>query len=413
MITAIAFLLVQMLATSTAIAQEAPSTPADAQSGSATPDLADHVSKSFQFYPAEGSWGDYFDLTIEAGTSSTTTALLANTGEVAHELRTYAVDAFTANGGGFAAASYGTPPNEVTSWLDFPDQVFTIDVDTGIEITFTVSVPEATEPGQYITAIAAGNSEAGEVSGTENLTQITRFLVPVFITVPGPTTTEFEIGDASLSNVSDSLIISVPLRNTGDIRVRPKGTVELLDQEGKLVSSFPVEMQSIYAHDDTVLTVGVPGSIEPGVYEVRVNLTDPDSKVEASSTATNLEFQGSGALAERSLITITSASMLPAPAADNVQFANVEAVISNIGPPVANAQLSLIASVDGEEVERFPISQSLSLPSGDTPVTTRYIPATGWTTGEWSFELLLETVEPNGAAVVVGRQPIEGTITIP
>ena len=105
--------------------------------------------------------------------------------------------------------------------------------------------------------------------------------------------------------------------------------------------------------------------------------------------------------------------MTPSPSADDVQFATVDAVISNNGEPVANAQLSLIASVNGEEVERFPISQSLSLPTGETPITTRYIPATGWTSGEWTFELLLETVDPSGAAVVVGRQAIEGSITIP
>jgi hypothetical protein len=116
---------------------------------------------------------------------------------------------------------------------------------------------------------------------------------------------------------------------------------------------------------------------------------------------------------EAATFVITQATVEPAPSADDVQFATVEAVISNAGEPVANAQLSLIARVNGEEIERFPISQSLSLPSGETTISTRYIPATGWTSGTWTFELLLETVEPGGAAVVVGRQMIEGSITIP
>ena len=113
------------------------------------------------------------------------------------------------------------------------------------------------------------------------------------------------------------------------------------------------------------------------------------------------------------LISITSATATPKPAADDVQFVQVEATIQNSGDPVANAQLSLVASKDGAEVERFPISQSLSLPTGDTPISTRYLPADGWTTGTWTFELLLESVDPSGAAIVLGRLPVDGTVTIP
>ncbi len=111
--------------------------------------------------------------------------------------------------------------------------------------------------------------------------------------------------------------------------------------------------------------------------------------------------------------TIGSPKATPGPSADAVQFATIDATISNGGDAVSNAQLSLIASVDGEEVERFPISQSLALPNGDTPITTRYIPATGFTSGTWTFELVLESVDASGVAVVVARAPVEGTITIP
>jgi hypothetical protein len=402
---AIAILLLQVTGMVTD-AQEAPATPA-------SPTADNRVSKSFQFYPAEGEWGDYFDLTIDAGTTVTEKVLIANTGEITNDLRTYATNAFTKQGGGFAAAEYGTEPNDVTKWLDYPEETFDIEVGQGVERTFTVTVPPGTAPGEYITAIAAANAEAGGIEGTSELNQITRYVIPVLITVPGETTVGFEIGNVTLTSLSDSLLIQIPLTNTGDVRVRPKGTVDLLSADGTLVSSFPVEMESIYAHDSTTLTLGINGSIAPGTYQVRVTFADPESGVKAETLATDLDFQGSGDLAVKTDFTISTAAITPGPAADNVQFANVEAVISNIGDPVGNAQLSLIASVDGEEVERFPISQSLSLPTGDTPITTRYIPATGWTSGSWTFELLLETVEPGGAAVVVGRQPIEGAIVIP
>ena len=98
---------------------------------------------------------------------------------------------------------------------------------------------------------------------------------------------------------------------------------------------------------------------------------------------------------------------------DQVQFATIEAILTNTGEAVGNAQLSLIASVDGAEVERFPINQSLSLPTGDTAITTRYIPVTGWTSGTWTFDLVLETVDASGVAVVVARAAIPDSIAIP
>ncbi len=388
----------------TAFAQDAPATP---------PEEEGRISKAFEFYPSDTGWGTYFEPTVDAGSSAEFTVLIGNTGDVSQNIRTYATDVFTApEGGGLAVPEYGSTPNDVTGWLDYPEEVFPIEVGQGIERTFTLAVPEGTEPGHYVTAVAAEHAEASGIEGSENFRQKLRYVVPIFITVPGEMSAEFSLGDISLSVQPEVLLIQFPVINSGDVNVRPEGTIEFRDEQGELIATIPILMQPVYARDDTVLSVGVPGGLPPGRYQVKIEFTDPDSGAVASAENSDLLAEAA-ATPEPQTIVIASASVTPAPAADNVQFANVEAVISNFAEPVANAQLSLIASVGGEEVERFPISQSLSLPTGETPVSTRYIPATGWTTGEWTFELLLETVEPNGAAVVVGRLPIEGTVVIP
>jgi hypothetical protein len=385
-----------------------------AQGLPATPSVDENrISTSFEFYPSDTGWGTYFEPKIDAGSSAQFTVLIANTGDVAQSLRTYATDVFTApEGGGLAVAEYGSSPNEITGWLDYSEEVFAIEVGQGMERTFTLTVPEDTEPGHYVTAVAAEHAEASGIEGSENFRQKLRYVVPIFITVPGEMSAEFSLGDISLSVQPDVLLIQFPVVNSGDVNVRPEGTIEFRDEQGELIATIPIVMQPVYARDDTILSVGVPGGLPPGRYQVEIEFTDPDSGAVASVENSDLLAEAA-ATPEPQTIVIASASVTPAPAADDVQFANVDAVISNFADPVANAQLSLIASVGGAEVERFPISQSLSLPTGDTPVATRYIPATGWTTGEWTFELLLETVEPNGAAVVVGRLPIEGTVVIP
>jgi hypothetical protein len=374
---------------------------------------SDDPSKAFEFYPADTGWGTFFAPEIAAGSSIELKAITANVGTVTQRLRIFPLNAFTAEGGGFAAGNYGDEPTDVTRWIELEEQVETIDPGAGIETTFTVAVPDGTKPGEYLAAVAAEQADPSEVEGTTEITQTLRYVVPVMITVPGPTTTDFSVGDVSIVRDGAVLLIQVPIVNAGDVRVRPEGTIELRDSEGALLATVPVAMESVYARDATTLTVGITApSSATGPFQVHVDLKDQGSGFVATAEASGLEIEAVGTSSEV-LITFTTASIAPAPSANDVQFATVSAVITNSGEPIANGQLSLIASVDGEEIERFPISQALSLQSGETAIETRYIPVTGWTSGEWTFEILLETVDPTGTAVVIARQQLEGTITIP
>jgi hypothetical protein len=392
------------------------SAPGDAQEATPPPLFDEgNLSDSFEFYPADTGFGSYFDVTVAAGASATLKAIVANTGDNDLELRTYAINASTKEGGGFLPADYGTPPNDVTSWLNYPEQSLDIPTGKGIEQSITVHVPDGTKPGQYIAAIAAENADPSAIGESKNFTQQVRYVIPISITIPGDVTTGFNVGEISVGAEEAVFLVHVNLENTGDVRVRPEGTVDILDMDGDLLISFPVKMQSIYAHDETRLTLGTSEAIAEGPYQIKVHLIDLDTGSSADADVSNIrvETTTSQATPVPVLISITSAAATPKPAADNVQFVQVEATIQNSGDPVANAQLSLVASKDGAEVERFPISQSLSLPTGDTPISTRYLPADGWTTGTWTFELLLESVDPSGAAVVLGRLPVDGTVTIP
>jgi hypothetical protein len=369
-------------------------------------------NSSFQFYPADGAWGDYFNLTIKSGESSTQKALLANTGSVSQHLVIYVTNAHTADNGGFTADVRGAPANAVTSWIDLPDVAVTVEPGKGVEQSFTIVVPKDTKPGQYITAIAGEEADVSGIEGSSNLLQKLRYVIPVFITVPGETTAGFSLGDPVLTAASDGLQVVVPIQNTGDMRVRPKGDIAIIGSDGKRIASIPVEMQSVYAHDSTTLTVGAAGSFPPGKYSVTVSLKDEETGTTAEGGVKDVQLAGTGTEAVQSPVTLGQSTIEPGPSKDNVQFVTVNTVVSNSGDPIANGQLSLIAKKDGKEVERFPISQSLSVPTGDTPVSTRYIPAEGFTTGTWTFELLLETTD-GGAALVLAQQPIDGQVVIP
>jgi hypothetical protein len=383
-------------------AQETESNP------SVDPEL---FAKAFQFYPSEAGFGSYFDPTIEAGKSGEFTVLLANIGTQNQDLRTYAINAFTDAGGGFTAAEYGAPANDVTSWLDYDVETYSVEPGKGIERAFTISVPAGTAPGQYLTAVAAEQADTSAVEGSENFTQRVRFVIPVFITVPGPTTSGFTIGDVTLTIDGEQLAIRIGLENTGDVRVRPEGSVELLDSTGAIAATFPVKMESIYAHESTVLTLGSSAALGSGPFEVVIKLTDPDTGQQAATTQSNL-VAASSQPENAPTITIESAVASPKPDENAVQFVSIDAVISNFGEQGAGAQLSLLVQRNGVDIERFPIGQSLSLAIGTTSINSRYIPIDGWAAGTWTFELVLEVVEPSGASIVIDREPIANAIVI-
>lgn len=392
------------------LAQDTESTPS---AGASTPSPGqDGLERAFEFFPAETGWGTTFDVTIEPGSSVDLTVLLANVGLITQDLRTYSVNAFTAEGGGLGVAELGIEPNRVTSWVDYPEEVFTIEPGTGVERTFKVTVPEDTPPGEYVTALVGAHAEAQQVEGSANFAQILRYATPIFITVPGKSATNYGINNIEISMEEEIVLVDFHLDNSGDMNVFLAGVVDILDGADQVVASIPVSIPPIYARDSTPLRFGAPLTIPGGTYRARVSLEDSRSGLqqEAVSKETALDPLATPVVPT---VLILSATVDPEPDAANIQFATIEATISNSGDPITNGQLSLIASVNGEEVERYPVSQSLSLPNGDTPITTRYIPATGWTAGTWTFELLLENVEPGGGSVVVGRYPIQDSISIP
>jgi hypothetical protein len=381
-----------------------------AQEGTPTPSPELTGITAFEIYPKGKMLGDYFAPTIEAGDSEELVVVLANTGDVVFEGRTYATNVFTAINGGFGVADQGVEPEGVTLWLDYPETVHTIQPGTGLEVTFTISVPEGTEPGQYITALVFENAESQAIEGAENFSQIIRFPVPVFITVPGPVEPGFEVGEVNLVTEEARAMIQAEITNTGNVRIRPEGTLTVSDNAGKQFFSAPITMQSVYARDETLLQVELPGLLPAGKYHVAIELEDPETKVTAETEATITSAPTASPVAEAA-VQIFGATGTPRPDLENIQFLDVSLTIANNGEALTNVRVMLRVSRDDELVEEFPIASSLALPSGETPVQARYIPMTGWESGTWQFEFSVETVDPDSqVAQVVATDSLDDIV---
>jgi len=170
--------------------QDNPSTP-DA-SAESTPVL--DAGPAFVIRPQDGVDGDYFTLEAEAGTTSELTIVLGNADDEPLELLTYVNDAVPMINGGFAVADPEVKATGPATWIDYPSETFEFAPGEGVTRTFTVTVPDDAEPGQYIAGISLQTAEPLEVEGTDLFNQIIRKTIAVFIIVPGEETPAFNLG---------------------------------------------------------------------------------------------------------------------------------------------------------------------------------------------------------------------------
>ena len=353
------------------------------------------VGPRFLIRPFDGADGDYFTVEAEAGTSHTLTVLLGNADDEELKLRTYVANTLPIVNGGFAIASEVTEdqtPTGTAAWIDYPAETFTFAPGEGVERTFTVDVPEGTEPGQYIAGLALETAEPLAVEGTDLFDQVIRKTIAVFIIVPGPEEPAFQLGEPELVTEGGLTRILVPIDNTGNVLVKPEGDLSLTDESGETVLRAPLAMGSVYAGTTVDLSVALTTTLPDGTYSLSVDLTDDETNASATLEDAPIAFS---AAEQAPAQFILAGDVTLAPDSANPAFANVDLTITNQGEPVPSAEVLLDVMRDGEAVETFSLAPLFSLPAGDTTIAQRYVPPTGWEPGSWTFEVRLNIIDPS------------------
>lgn len=214
---------------------------------------------------------------MEPGETRQLQVELANQGNEAMDVRTYAADAFTLVNGGFGAEERDGVPTGTTTWLDYPAEVLSLPAGEATVRPLEVSVPEGTEPGEYIAGIVLENDVPVEGTGGVALDQIVRQALPVVVQVPGEDEPAFEFGEAGHRFAAGSSVVGVGIANTGNTRLVPEGALIVRDEDGDVVQEAPVAMHSFFAGTETQVEALLDDALEPGDYTVDVSMTDPES----------------------------------------------------------------------------------------------------------------------------------------
>lgn len=385
-----------------------------ADEGPSTPEIVTPASPSgplFVIRPADGVEGDYFTVEAEPGSVHELHVVLGNAGEESLQLRTFVADTVSSTNGGFAVAEADEEPSGTSTWIDYPDEVVEFEPGKGIERDFTVTVPSDATPGQYIAGLVLQTAEPSPIQGNTLFTQTIRKTVAVLIVVPGAQDPEFSLGSVEVNTTAGITSVVIPVQNSGNVLVKPEGNLTLKNQEGATVFEVPVDMDSVYAHMTDPLAISLWTGIPDGEYELTVDLFD-----QASGAAASIQNQPI-------TITMKEPASEPFELAGDVTlkpdetdpvFADVSAEITNNGGSSNSSEVVLDVMKDGGLTESFTIASSLALPAGTTEVSQRYIPPAGFESGEWSFVLRLNVVDPfSGAATTVATVDDIPTITVP
>ena len=380
---------------------------ASAQNASATPDA--FMAPEFAIFAVGEYENQWFEETIDAGTSKELIAGIRNSGSGSVSLRTYAANALNPPNGGFAAASEEDAPIGPTLWVDYAAETFALEPGEQREQPFTVTVPAGTPPGEYVVALVAQTSESLAIPGSETLRQIIRSTVSVEITVPGEMTSGLEMGHPAVTLTTAGAVLDVPVTNIGTARVRPAGMLTLADAKGKAIINEMVEMGSLYGGHTTSVRVFLPPQVPPGEYQVSLALAD-----EATGSSDAIEdvpvTLAAPEQAEPLAFEVEAASVVPQ--GDPVQYAEVTATLTNNGPAIPTANITLNVQRDGEAVESYALASGKALAGGPTEFTDRYIPAGGWAPGTYIFQLVVSSAS-GGTETVLAPIDIEDTIVVP
>lgn len=390
-----------------AAAQTAAPTP----DASASPEVDDTIW--FFLAPEGKSNGGFFELEMEPGDSQVLRVEIGNGSTIPVRAIIYAADVYSGVNGGFAMENAEAERSEPTTWLDFETETRDFEPGQGITKAFTVTVPEDAEPGQYITGLAIETAEGRSFGEGSPLLHKVRLATAVFIIVPGPVVAGFEISDIQVAMDLTTTSVSGLITNTGNVRVRPKGSLRMTGASGAVVIDVPIAMGSVYARDSARFEVGFPvTSIPEGTYTVDVELSDADTEETASLTSVRVEVAASPILPP---LMISAAMVTPQPSVDNVVFAQVEVTITNTGMAVSDAALTLRVYRDGELEDEHELASSLSPAIGETVVSQPYIPETGtWKPGTYTFEVVLSTGNAaTGEVAPVSTMAIDQEIVVP
>ena len=176
---------------------------------------------------------DFFHLSLYPGAATDATAIISNHTDAAVTLLTYPVDGQSSPQGTFALASRTDPRASIGAWVRLDAAQVTVPANSDLKVPFRLSVPADTPPGDYAGGLIIQSppveGKTSIVSGDTavRLDVVQRQGVRIYLNVAGTALKSVKLGDLSWKQAGDTVVFTLPVRNTGNTILHPTGTLAL------------------------------------------------------------------------------------------------------------------------------------------------------------------------------------------
>jgi hypothetical protein len=236
-----------------------------------------HASFSLQPFPLRTP--AYFIWRAKPHQLLTGTLRLVNVGRAAGSVALYPVDATTGSSSGITYLPRSKPRRDVGRWLYLPVRRVSLRPGQVRLIAFSVRVPRTATSGEHVGGIVAEPVES-TVVGTHDHRGTgfeIRFrhltIVAVELRLPGRSRASLRASRIRVEQRGRLQTVLLALQNTGNVIVRPTGTLEIRQLARKVIRRVELTLDSFLPDTAIELPVFLPGRPLPvGTYQADLDL---------------------------------------------------------------------------------------------------------------------------------------------
>ncbi|MHB1599471.1 MAG: hypothetical protein ACYCXY_11435 [Acidimicrobiales bacterium] len=179
-------------------------------------------------FPVHPGPNGYFEYTLSPGAATSGTVVVHDLTASAARYLVYVTGVTTSPTGGVA---YGQPEAHLSGpagWVQLPAGSVNVPAKGAVAVHFTVAVPGATPPGDYVAGLVAqtptpvATAPASSTKRGVRLLTTTRVIVAVVVHVPGPAAPAARFGQPSVGlQQHRRQVLTIPLHDTGNVLMKP------------------------------------------------------------------------------------------------------------------------------------------------------------------------------------------------
>ncbi len=211
-------------------------------------------------YPNKSEWNEqdsltksWFIYTLKPGEVKEAKVDVINQSDQPAEVKIYPVDAVTTKDGAFAPQSEDRERIDVGAWITMSASELSLKPNEAKTVDFTIKVPENAEVGDHMGAIIVQSKETPKAEKGTAMKVVSRVGARIYLTVPGEIIKELELEEFSYKIEEGQVVFYLTLTNKGNIRISPKGEIEIKDKSGNAVDKIKITEREVFPKDTIVL----------------------------------------------------------------------------------------------------------------------------------------------------------------